>query len=83
MFDKLDKLGDIRMKLGHAKSLTEFLGEHFSLDESEPYKLAVRYEMYSDLHHVILSLIVEQCEALDNLSDELYFIAKTIKGATS
>jgi len=83
MFEQLDKLGDINMNLEQAMILMGFLGEYFSEAEGKPKLLALNYKAHSTLFHLMWKIIIEQCDALGNLSDELYFILKTIKSTAS
>lgn len=80
MFDQLEKLNEISRELTKAKSLLAFLGDYFKKDEPEPTLLMNRYKMYSDMYNVIFDIIIKQEKQAEEVTDEIYNIARALKG---
>ena len=83
LFDKLEELDLIHMRLEHTRSLMGFLGDYFKTPDPKPNDLIVRFAMYYDMFQVTDTIICEQTRALQGLLNNLWDIAKTMRRAAS
>jgi|GEM_PF-3006340 len=80
LLESTNKLNEVGIYLDRAHSMMGFLADYFDSANPDSSMLLCRYGMYRDLNYAILSIISEQVEVIEKISDEIFEAHKKIQG---